>query len=145
MVGFRDIIATKRYYYIVQEKCDGSLKDYLNTRKDNPLTEKEAIEFMVQMLNGYYPLLVMNVIHRDIKPHNFLMKKGKIKLADFGLSRKICGDKMLCTYAGSPGYFSPQISHRSKYTSKCDIYSLGLVFYELLYGKNVLAVDHTKT
>lgn len=43
VVGFRDLIATKRYYYIVQERCDSDLRTYLDQRKNNPLTEKEAV------------------------------------------------------------------------------------------------------
>lgn len=66
---------------------------------------------MIQILNGFYPLLVMNVIHRDIKPQNFLMKNGKVKLCDFGFSRRISGDKMLTSYGGTQGYQSPQVAH----------------------------------
>jgi serine/threonine protein kinase len=47
---------------------------------------------MTQILNGFFALIVTNVIHRDIKPENFLIKNGKLKIADFGLSRRVTGD-----------------------------------------------------
>jgi|688.fasta_scaffold667905_1 serine/threonine protein kinase len=50
---------------------------------------------MIQILNGFYALIVMNVIHRDIKPENFLMKGGKLKIADFGLARRMNGDGLM--------------------------------------------------
>ena len=87
---------------------------------------------MVQILNGYYALLIVNYIHRDIKPENILIKDGKLKLADFGFSKRIAGNNMLQTKAGTEGYLSPQIQRGETYTSKCDIYSLGCLFYEVL-------------
>lgn len=61
------------------------------------------------MLNGFYALIITNVIHRDIKPQNFLIKDGKIKIADFGLSRRVHGDEMMISAVGTKSYSSPQI------------------------------------
>jgi serine/threonine protein kinase len=62
---------------------------------------------MIQFLNGYYALISLNVIHRDLKPGNLLMKNKKLKIADFGLSRKIQGDNLMLSLAGTQGYQSP--------------------------------------
>lgn len=88
---------------------------------------------MTQILNGFYALIVMNVIHRDIKPENFLMKEGKIKIADFGLARRMNGDGMMQSTVGTTGYQSPQILEGEPYTNKCDVFSIGCVFYEVFF------------
>jgi serine/threonine protein kinase len=64
---------------------------------------------MTQILNGYYALIVMSVIHRDIKPENFLIKNGKLKIADFGLSRRMNNDGLMQSTVGTTCYQSPQI------------------------------------
>lgn len=76
------------------------------------------------------------VIHRDIKPSNILLHNGMAKIADFGFARVIESeiDMMVLSRVGSPIYMAPQILEGKHFTSKCDIWSLGVMFYELLYG-----------
>jgi serine/threonine protein kinase len=62
---------------------------------------------MVQILNGYYNLLILNYTHRDIKPENILVKNGMLKLADFGFSKKMVAENMFQSKVGTPGYFAP--------------------------------------
>lgn len=62
---------------------------------------------MIQFLNGYYALISMNVIHRDLKPGNLLIKNKKLKIADFGLSRRIKGENLMMSLTGTQGYQSP--------------------------------------
>lgn len=59
------------------------------------------------------------------------MKDGKLKLADFGFAKRIAQKKMLQTKAGTEGYLAPEIQNGAQYTSKCDVYSLGCVFFEV--------------
>lgn len=81
----------------------------------------------------------MNIIHRDIKPANILLKEGKAKISDFGFAKCLdtCGmdEQTKKTYLGTPLYMSPQILQEEPFSSKCDIWSLGMMFYEMLYGK----------
>lgn len=81
--------------------------------------------------------LVKNkIVHRDLKPANILISKGVFKIADFGLSKYIQDEyQMLKTRVGTPFYMAPQILKNERYTSKCDIWSLGIIFYQLVFGR----------
>lgn len=81
-------------------------------------------------------LVKLHVVHRDLKPANILYTRGVFKLADFGLAKYIDHEcQLLKTQAGTPFYMAPQILLHEKYTSKCDIWSLGIIYYQLLFGK----------
>lgn len=84
---------------------------------------------MAMILKGFYNLILTNVIHRDIKPANILIKNDMLKIADFGFSRKINENKLMTSAVGTKAYCSPQILGQSSYTSKADIWSLGVLFY----------------
>lgn len=83
------------------------MRHYLAKHKAQP--EEKAIQMMTQLLNGFYALIITNVIHRDIKPENILIKNNQLKLADFGLSRRIGGDQLMTSHVGTRLYSSPQI------------------------------------
>ena len=76
------------------------------------------------------------IIHRDIKPANILISDNVFKLTDFGFAKKVHShsETLMTSLVGTPLYMSPQILKRLNYTSKCDIWSLGLIFYEMIYG-----------
>jgi serine/threonine protein kinase len=78
-----------------------------------------------------------NVIHRDIKPANILIKNGVAKITDFGFARIVdnVDDKVAHTFLGSPLYMSPEILAKKEFSAKCDVWSLGMTFYEMLYGR----------
>jgi serine/threonine protein kinase len=74
-------------------------------------------------------------VHRDLKPANILVSKGTYKIADFGLAKYLQDEsQLLKTRVGTPFYMAPQILKNERYTSKCDIWSLGIIFYQLLFG-----------
>jgi len=77
----------------------------------------------------------MNIIHRDVKPENILLHEGVIKLADFGFCRELKPGTTTRTRVGSPIYMAPEILFDRPYDNRCDIYSMGVLLYELLYTR----------
>ncbi len=89
----------------------------------------------MQIVNGVNQLNKLHIVHRDIKPANILYHKGIFKVADFGLAKYVQDQyQMLMTRVGTPFYMAPQILKNQKYSSKCDIWSLGVIFYQLIFG-----------
>jgi serine/threonine-protein kinase ULK/ATG1 len=88
---------------------------------------------MEQILMGFLELIENSVIHRDVKPENIMMHNGKLKIADFGFAKNVISSKhMQKSMVGTPLYMAPQVLKREKYTSKCDIWALGVIFYEVI-------------
>ena len=75
-------------------------------------------------------------MHRDLKPANILVQDGKLKISDFGFARNLDnGDNtILKSVVGTPLYMSPQILNHQLYTNKSDLWSIGLIYYEMLHG-----------
>ena len=86
-------------------------------------------------MSAFKDLNTYSIYHRDIKPDNILIKDGKLKLADFGFCKRMGSlDDLTQTVLGSPVYMAPEILNGDLYNSKADIWSLGVVFYEMLFG-----------
>ena len=121
---------------------DGNLRDFL--KSNGKMTPKDVISLAQQLTTALLLLKTIDVIHRDIKPENILVvvdhDGNKIfKLADFGVSRILGPEKWATTYAGTPGYWAPEVRYQSKHDGRCDIFSLGLVLLECATGGNPLA------
>lgn len=99
------------------------------------LTELEAIEYLIQMLNGFKTLVKYKILHRDFKLANLMKHNNSIKIADFGFSKILENDSKTDTMLGSPLNMAPEILNGDSYDNKADIWSLGTVFYEMLFGK----------
>jgi len=126
---------------------DGNLRDFL--KSNGKMTSQDVINLAQQMTTALLLLKTIDVIHRDIKPENILVvvdhDGNKIfKLADFGVSRILGPEKWATTYAGTPGYWAPEVRNQSKHDGRCDIFSLGLVLLECATGNNPLAKIKTR-
>ncbi|CAD8065045.1 unnamed protein product [Paramecium primaurelia] len=135
IVRLIDVLQSVNNTYIITEFCNGGdLREYLKKRKSIP--ENDAINVLKDLLHGIKALLKIGIIHRDIKPANIMIHDGLFKITDFGFAKQVDShiDTIMNSLVGTPLYMSPQILKRQSYTSKCDIWSLGLIFYELIYG-----------
>ena len=111
---------------MVMELCDGDLRRYV---ENGGVGENLARKYLSQMLEGYGELKRLGIVHRDLKPANVLLRDGCLKIADFGMSKLHEGEGMLRSHVGTPYYMAPQVLQRIEYTSKCDVWSLGVIFY----------------
>ena len=122
--------------YMVMEYVDGpDLKEYI--RENSPLDLREVIRIMDQILSAVALAHKHNVIHRDLKPQNILMdKRGNIKIADFGIAVALNQSSITQTNSvmGSVHYMSPEQTRGGLVTKQSDIYSLGIILYELITG-----------
>lgn len=91
---------------------------------------------MYEITDAISHLSSLSIIHRDIKPANILLHEGKVKLADFGFAKYDHPDSRKQKYSiGSPLYMSPEALFNHTYGKENDVWSLGIVFYEILQGR----------
>ncbi|MBP3952082.1 Stk1 family PASTA domain-containing Ser/Thr kinase [Bacillus suaedae] len=137
VVNIYDVGEEESTYYIVMEYIEGqTLKELIQSR--GPLPVEEAIDYMEQMLSALAHAHANHLIHRDIKPHNILVRHdGVLKVTDFGIARAISAATITHTNSvmGSVHYLSPEQARGGHITYKSDIYSLGIVFYEMITGR----------
>ena len=128
IIKLYDIKKTANNFYLILEYCnEGDLSQYLKKKKT--LSEEQAIEFFLQILNAFKPLVKNKIMHRDFKLANILMHDGEIKIADFGFSKLLSNEEFTETMLGSPLNMAPEVLGGIQYNSKADIWSIGVVFY----------------
>lgn len=150
IVKCSEVFKTEKHWYIVNEYCEcGTLQDLPVKIKNFEYKQREIIvkRFMFELKDALHYLIDNNIIHRDIKPANILLahvdNRYVIKLADFGFARYFCNeitsngyDDMVNTICGSPIYMAPELLIDIKYNMKADLWSFGVIMYEMLYGVN---------
>lgn len=136
VVSIYDVGEDDNTYFIVMEYVEGkTLKELI--KEKGPLPVEEALDYMEQMLGAIAHAHANHIIHRDIKPHNILIRHdGVVKVTDFGIARAISSATITHTNSivGSVHYLSPEQARGGHVTYKSDIYSLGIVLYEMVTG-----------
>lgn len=144
IVKVYDVSFGDRIQYIVEEFIDGiTLKDYLDQQKE--IKWKEAIHFTVQILRALQHAHSKGVVHRDIKPQNImLLQDGTIKVTDFGIARFSHSDTRTMTdkAIGSVHYIAPEQARGDVTDEKADLYSVGVMLYEMLTGRLPFEADN---
>ena len=136
IVTVYDVSRTTDVNYIVMELIEGiTLKQYMQKR--GVLSWKEALHFSMQISKALIHAHSRGIVHRDIKPHNIMiLRDGSVKVADFGIARLTSSQNTLTQETlGSVHYISPEQAKGSHTDARTDIYSLGVVMYEMLTGR----------
>ncbi len=138
IVAVYDVSRSSEMEYIVMELIDGiSLKQYMQ-KKGNKLNWREALHFITQIVKALGHAHSRGIIHRDIKPHNVMvLRDGSVKVADFGIARLISAGHSTMTQEtlGSVHYISPEQARGSHIDARSDLYSAGVVLYEMTTGR----------
>lgn len=136
IVEIYDVGEDENTHYIVMEYIEGkTLKQLL--KKRGHLTVGEAVDIMSQLADGVAVAHRSYIIHRDLKPQNIMIQEdGQIKITDFGIAMAMNSSQLTQTNSvmGSVHYLPPEQASGKTATIKCDIYSMGILFYELLTG-----------
>lgn len=138
------------YHYLLLELCDGDLEKELEKRlKETNHSYNELEVYMIfTQLNNCFEKMVSGdeeVVHRDLKLANIMVKYDKnipiigfvVKLSDFGLSKVMSKGALTQTNVGTPLTKAPEVFFKKKYTSKADLWSIGIIMYQLLYNKTI--------
>ena len=169
IVHLYDLFVTKTHYYFIMDYCNGgSLNDLLSDYKlkfGKPFSQEIIQYLMIQIVDGLKYIHSLKIIHRDLKLDNILVHFDnpadkyklniltcKIKIIDFGLVTKLTPNKLAETAAGSPIYMDPTILKKYNraggyeklqgYNEKADIWSLGIICYQMLTGNTLFNVDN---
>lgn len=139
VVRFYDMSKTSKHWYFFFEYCSmGTLENYL-VKKKGKISEARALLIFLDIIEGYKALYKNNILHRDLKPENILMAPNGVKISDFSFAKMVRPDQINQmieqSFVGTPVYSPLEILEGKKYSSKCDVWSLGIIFYQMLFGR----------
>lgn len=132
IVKYLNVIDEGEFVYIIMEYCDsGDLSSILG----RPMKEHIAQYYLQQIASGLKHLNDMHIFHRDLKPRNIMLTNNKktIKITDFGFAKPTY-QSLHHSMCGSPLYMAPEILHKKPYSTKTDLWSIGVILYEMLFG-----------
>tara|TARA_B110000008_G_scaffold259118_1_gene278652 strand:+ start:2137 stop:3267 length:1131 start_codon:yes stop_codon:yes gene_type:complete len=134
MVPYRSCYYKWGSMHLTLEKATYNLNQWY--RAHTMISKEKIKDIARQLLQGVYSLHEHNVMHRDLKPDNVLLKGDVIWICDFGLSRQFANDYGVATgYMVTRWYRAPEIWRKEKYTSKVDMWSIGCIIHKLVHGK----------
>jgi len=131
------IYKSKKEVYFVLEYCNGGDLSYYIEQGITSFDTK----YFYEILDALEYLFKNDIMHRDIKPQNILINNNKIKISDFGFAKSFEKNELITTFCGSPLYMAPEIILNREYTYLSDIWSLGVVLYELLVKSHPYKCD----
>ena len=141
-IKFHELLENKDYYTIVLELCDDTLENHMHNIKKSPFSTEEIFKLFSQLNKALKKMRENNIVHRDIKLENILVKytnKEKTefipKMSDFGFSKEI-KEITKNTILGTPQTMAPEVIKKEDYDSKADLWSLGVIIYYSHFGKN---------
>eukprot|EP01080_Neovahlkampfia_damariscottae_P005535 gene5535-9357_t len=135
-----DVYRNKNNTFLVTELCQGGdLSTYLDDNFTLDIIDEKLLKrFIFEIASGLKVLHAYNFIHRDLKPQNILLTSSEIdatiKIADFGFARFLNNNQLAQTLCGSPLYMAPESVGQKGHDSKVDLWSLGVIWYEIIYG-----------
>lgn len=129
-----DVVKETSHCYVVTELCNGGdLGEML--KKKGRFNEAETFKILKDIVKAYIEIGNKGFLHRDLKLANVLMNNGQAKIADFGFAKKCKAQSIKERYnVGSPLYMSPEALKSNIYSMKNDIWSIGIMAFEMLHG-----------
>ncbi|CAF3641067.1 unnamed protein product [Rotaria socialis] len=146
LIQLYEVLESSQKLYLIVELCEGGeLGGFV--KKNGPLPEETVKQIMSNLISALHYLHKMNIVHRDLKLENILLKnspKNKtdqfdIRVTDFGLSSKksiTCTDSLFNEYCGTPLYMAPEILENKNYSALCDVWAMGVIMYYLICGRH---------
>ena len=142
IIKLYETIYTEQYIFLILELCNTDLYKFI---QNNELNEENIQYIIKQIVEAIKYIMDNNIVHRDLKPHNILINKNlDIKLADFGFAREFKDTLLSDTICGSPLYMAPEILNNQKYNIKSDIWSLGIIMYEMVMKNHPFKTNNMK-
>ena len=147
IIKLHDIYQDQTNYYLIVDYCNKKdFTKYLKNKNLKYLNESEAVFFFKQIKDAFVVLRNNNILHRDIKLENLFVNEHTLKIGDFGFSKiteNFAESKLGSKYTMAPEIIL-NIGNNNKYDYKCDLWSLGCVFFEILFGIRFLFEDISK-
>lgn len=137
IIKYYDSVKIDNDFYLILEYCSESLSSYATKFPKNCIPEKNAMSIIKEVALALSYLNSKMIVHRNLYPNNLLFQNGIVKICSFSFATiaenldQLPGKGSV----GTPSYEAPEIYYKKAYSYKCDIWSLGLIFYQMLYGK----------
>ncbi len=150
VTGIKDVVEQSGEVFVVMEFIDGQT---LRTRLDHPFGVDEFLDIAIQCASALTAAHNERIVHLDIKPANIMLTGSqKVKVCDFGVARQLAatgedgnnGSAAHWKLAGTPAYMAPEVIKGNQFDARADIFSLGVVFYEMLAGKHPFRAEDLK-